>query len=158
MSGSRGPEGSQLLPRFPGGAQVCVGGFTYPLEGLALHVKANFSTGSCAEQWGHAIIRYICFPAISNILCFGISVRQGTLHSSRLLLAIFHQRIYLFFNFGLFQAQEERMACISYSSWTQVWVTFPHFSPSIIQFISLGTLYPVYIILLSVSSPLFFSS
>lgn len=82
---------------------------------------------------------------------------RGRLHSSRLLLAIFHQNIYLFFNLGLFQAQEGRVACISFSSWTQVWVTFPHFS-SFTQFINLDTLYPVYTILLSVSSCLFFSS
>lgn len=82
---------------------------------------------------------------------------RGLLHSSRLLLAVFHQRIYLFFNLGLFQAQDERVACISYSSWTQVWVIFPHFSP-ITQFINLDTLYPFYIILLSLFFFLFVSS
>lgn len=145
-----------LLPRFPGGAQVCEEGFTYPLEELALHVKANFSTG-ITEQWGRAIIPHICFPYIPNLFCFGICVSQGTFTFLKATSCYTHQRIYLFFHLGLFQAYEGRVARISYSSWTQVWVTFPHFSP-FTQFIDLDTRYPAYTILLSESSCLFFSS
>lgn len=97
------------------------------------------------------------FLSCPSSFVLGFVWGRGLLHSSRLLLAMFHQRIYLFFNLGLFQAQEERVARISYSSWTQVWVIFPHFSP-FTQFINLNTLYPVYIILLSLSSFLFISS
>lgn len=97
------------------------------------------------------------FLSCPSSFVLGFVWGRGLLHSLRLLLAMFHQRIYLFFNLGLFQAQEERVARISYSSWTQVWVIFPHFSP-FTQFINLNTLYPVYIILLSLSSFLFVSS
>lgn len=99
---------------------------------------------------------YALLPCPSSFV-LGFVWGRGLLHSSRLLLAMFHQRIYLFFNLGLFQAQEERVARTSYSCWTQVWVIFPHFSP-FTQFINLNTLYPVYIILLSLSSFLFVSS
>lgn len=120
------------------------------------HVKANFSTG-ITEQWGRAIIPHICFLYIPNLFCFGICVRQGTFTFLKATSCYTHQRIYLFFNLGLFQAYEGRVACISYSSWTQVWVIFPHFSP-FTQFINLDTRYPAYTILLSESSCLFFSS
>lgn len=163
MLGSRGPEDSQ-----PVHTGTCCPG---SLEGHKSVWKASHTLW---RDWHSTLKQTLAQDVILNseamqlyhIYAFlpcpisfvlGFVWGRGLLHSSRLLLALFHQRIYLFFNLGLFQAQEERVACIRYSSWTQVWAIFPHFSP-FTQFINLDTLYPVYIILLSLSSFLFISS